>query len=90
MPLVLFAPHSVDLINGEPKIRRNDFDAFLFLVENSYLALLKQYLSVLKNRNNLLRALKEGFSSRSELDFWTEKIIDLSTQISKIRLNLYK
>ncbi len=85
--LILFAPHSVDLVNGEPKIRRDDFDSFLLLVEPKYETLLKQYTTVLKNRNAVIKAIKDGFSKKNELHFWTDKIIDLSSQLSEIREN---
>ncbi len=84
-PLILFAPHSVDLVNGEPKIRRDDFDSFIQLVKPGFLNQLNEYNTVLRNRNALLKALREGFSSKKELYFWTEKLVKLSSEISRIR-----
>lgn len=85
--VILFAPHSVDLVNGEPKIRRDDFDSFISLLEPSYSSYLKEYSTVLKNRNAVIKAIKDGFAKKSELAFWTDRIVDLSSKTSEIREN---
>jgi DNA replication and repair protein RecF len=84
-PAILFAPHSVDLVNGEPKIRRSDFDAFLMLYKSGYDKLLGSYNTVLKNRNSVIKAIQEGHASKDELSFWTKKLIEHGTQITSLR-----
>jgi len=84
-PTLLFAPHSVDLVNGEPSVRRNDLDSFLSLKYQNYLAANYNYSKVLKNKNALLKAIRENKSSKSELTFWNEKLAEHAGIIFKIR-----
>ncbi|MCA9381681.1 DNA replication and repair protein RecF [Candidatus Dojkabacteria bacterium] len=88
--LMLFAPHSVDLVNGEPKTRRDDLDFFIMMIEPNYESDLKTYNSVLKNRNALLKALREGLSSTKELKYWTDKIVSIGSVIEQVRINYIK
>lgn len=80
-PIVLFAPHTVDLITGEPQTRRKDLNAFLSILYPDYHKLIANYTIVLKNRNAVIKQIREGKVPEKMLDFWSEKIIALSVQI---------
>jgi DNA replication and repair protein RecF len=89
-PVVLFAPHSVDLTNGEPSIRRKDLDTFLALVDSQYLELIKKYTRILKNRNAVIKMIKLGKADTEQLKYWTDQIITLSKEIYIIRNNFFQ
>lgn len=75
-PLILFAPHSVDLVSGQPGIRRNDLDDFLSTCFKSYSSAIQRYNKVLKNRNALLKNIKIGKSAKKELSYWNDQFIE--------------
>jgi DNA replication and repair protein RecF len=81
-PTVLFAPHSLDLIAGSPQQRREDLDAYLSIIYPQYAHTIKRYTTVLKNKNALLKSIREGHSQQKELTFW-------NTELSKLGSELY-
>lgn len=87
--ILLFAPHSVDLVSGEPKTRREDLDNYLSTLFPEYSGFLQQYNTVLKNRNALLKNIREGKSSKNELTFWTNKLTTLASEIYYLRLKFF-
>jgi len=85
-PIILFAPHSVDLITGEPSIRRLDLDNFLCTIFKEYSLRISRYRVILKNRNAVIKQIRDGKTNRNSLDFWTEEIVNLSFLIFETRL----
>ncbi len=67
---VQFSPEDVDLSTGPPQVRRRFLDMLISQLSHSYLADWQEYSRVLRQRNHLLRAIREGTSNRSELEFW--------------------
>ena len=67
---VQFSPEDVDLSTGPPQVRRRFLDMLISQLSHSYLADWQEYSRVLRQRNHLLRAIREGTSTRSELEFW--------------------
>ena len=67
---VQFSPEDVDLCTGPPQVRRRFLDMLISQLSHSYLSDWQEYSRVLRQRNHLLRAIREGTSSRSELEFW--------------------
>lgn len=90
LPIILFAPHSVDLTNGSPEVRRNDLDNFLSLIKPGYLELLGKYKKVRKNRNAVIKAIGEGNSSKKELKYWTNEISKLNSNIYEVRKEFFE
>jgi DNA replication and repair protein RecF len=89
LPVVLFAPNSVDLVAKEPSIRRKDLDRFLELAFKDYGEHLELLEKVLKNRNAVLQAISERKSDINELEFWTNKLIDVSFEVFIIRQEFF-
>lgn len=54
---VIFSPDTIDLIAGPPTLRRRDIDDFLTDIDASYLEILTNYRTVIRNRNKLLERL---------------------------------
>jgi DNA replication and repair protein RecF len=86
MPCILFAPSSVNLVDGDPSVRRDDLDAFLSKVDVEYKYALTEYKRILKQRNALLKLIKEGKSNGDSMEFWDNKIINLSHLIYTLRI----
>jgi DNA replication and repair protein RecF len=84
-PVLLFAPHSVDLVSNEPGTRRDDLDSFLVSLSTDYRHAYERYIKVLKNRNALLKAIREQKATRAELGYWTEELINLAGKIYEYR-----
>lgn len=89
-PIILFAPHTVDLVIGEPQIRRTDLNAFLSILNPDYKKLISKYNIVLKNRNAVIKQIRDGKVPAQMLDFWTEKIVDAATQIYDYRIDFFE
>ncbi len=74
--VVMFAPEDLDLIKGNPKIRRKFLDVEIGQVSKTYLYNLQQYRKVLKQRNDLLKSMqKKPSSDRLLLDVITDQLI---------------
>lgn len=67
---VQFSPEDVDLSTGPPQVRRRFLDMLISQLTYSYLPDWQEYSRVLRQRNHLLRAIRDGTSSQSELEFW--------------------
>ena len=89
-PILLFAPNSVDLVANEPGLRRDDLDNYLSMINEEYRGQVESYSKVLKNRNVLIKTIREGRSSREELIFWTNKLAKLADSIYKTRVQFFK
>ena len=78
---VQFTPEDVDLANGPPQLRRRFLDMLVSQLTHTYLADWQEYSRILRQRNHLLRAIRDGTSSQSELEFW-----DISFAVSAGRI----
>ena len=67
---VQFTPEDVDLTSGPPQLRRRFMDMLISQLSHTYLADWQEYGRILRQRNHLLRAVRDGTSSQSELEFW--------------------
>ena len=75
--VVFFAPEDLDLIKGNPKTRRRFLNIELGQQSQEYMYALKQYQTLLKERNNLLKTLQEQKTKDYLLlDVITEQLID--------------
>lgn len=81
-PLQTLLPDVSELIFGGPKQRRNWLDWGMFHVKPAYLAALRDFLRVLKQRNASLRAADGDVRSQSA---WDHEFSDLSQQIDQFR-----
>jgi len=89
---VFFVPDDLEYIESISK-RRNFFDYLFCLIDSEYLNSLIEYQKCLKQRNELLKRILEKKSSFNELDFWDQKIIELSLKIMQKReqyIEIYK
>lgn len=83
---VLISPEDADLIHGSPSQRRAYLDTLLAKLSLRYAVLSREYNRVLEQRN---AALKHPYEDAT-LAVWTEKFLDLGTEIESLRQRALK
>ncbi len=81
LPVVLFAPEDMLLIVGSPTLRRQAIDTLVAQSVPPAAVTMTNYARALTQRNNLLRAIRDGSASAAELRFWDEVVIDDGARI---------
>ena len=72
---VMFTAQDLELVYGAPAVRRRYLNILISQLDRRYLLSLRRYESVLHQRNQLLKMVREGRSQVQELDFWTDELI---------------
>ncbi len=72
---VLFRPEDMDLISGEPSLRRSFLDEVLVQIDADYQRSLLSYQKGLRQRNRLLDQIREGRVTASALLFWDQLLL---------------
>lgn len=78
LPVILFAPHNVSLVNDDPAGRRSDLDDFLSIYSHEYSEALGSYRKIVKNRNALLKNIRDRGGDISQLNYWTAELVRLA------------
>ena len=94
VPLTLFIPGDLALIQGGPVLRRRLMDILLCKVSNLYCSHLINYRQVVRQRNKFLHVRVKGSGSaaclssadRSYLQVWNEQLKKLGAEITYYRL----
>ena len=80
-PVVLFAPEDMLLIVGSPTLRRAALDTLVAQTVPTAGATMSNYARALTQRNNLLRAVRDGLAAPDELHYWDAVVVDDGAQI---------
>ena len=72
---VLFNAEDIDLVQGSPAGRRRYLDILISQGNPLYLKALQRYTQVVRQRNRLLRLLREGRAEPAELEFWDDRLV---------------
>lgn len=83
---VMFSPEDLQLIKGEPALRRRFFDMQISQTDPVYYDLLVKYNRVLQQRNRMLKELRDEGGSVSLLQPWDQEFIKLAAAITQKRL----
>ena len=83
---VMFSPEDLQLVKGEPALRRRFFDMQISQTDPIYYDLLVKYNRVLLQRNRLLKELRDEGGREEVLQPWNQEFIKLATAITKKRL----
>ena len=82
MNVVIFAPEDLELVKGNPKIRRKFLDLEIGQISKEYIYDLQNYRKVLKQRNDLLKSMqKKATKDYMLLDVITDQLVDYQTDI---------
>lgn len=84
--VVLFTPDSLLMVSEGPRLRRQFFDRLLVQVNPLYVEWLSQLERILKQRNALLKRIREGLAEVWELEVWDARLVTESEKIWKARL----
>ena len=85
---VMFSPEEMSIVKGPPSARRRFIDISLSQIKPSYFYDLQKYGRILKQRNNLLREIREKEKNRTTLDVWSESLADTGARIIERRIEI--
>jgi DNA replication and repair protein RecF len=74
--VVTFSVYDIDLVGGEPALRRRYLDITNSQIDHKYLRNLQRYNRVLWQRNQLLRMIAENKANPDELAFWDQQLVE--------------
>ena len=80
-PIRIINNDSFDLVSGQPGLKRDYMDWYLFHVEHGYQQIRSAYYHALKQRNTILREKK----NIKQIGYWDKHLIDNAYIISKSR-----
>ena len=74
--IVFFHPEDLNMLYLGPDLRRRYLDILNLQINKKYYRALRKYRQVLKQRNALLKAVKEGYARKEELAVWDEQLAE--------------
>ena len=86
VPIITFLPTSLEIIKGAPGLRRQFLDAAIGKIMPKYLTLTKEYERNLKQRNAVLKEIKNGQNVEEMLQVFDERVAHLGSKVVMIRL----
>lgn len=86
LSVVLFSPEDLQLVKGEPALRRRFYDLQISQTDPVYFESLAKYNKVLLQRNRLLKAISEEKADQATLATWDEEFAGLASKIVLSRI----
>lgn len=83
---VMFSPEDLQIVKGTPSLRRRFIDMEISQTESLYYEKLLQYNRILKQRNKLLKQIREKKAEINSLDIWDEQISELNAYLVSRRI----
>ena len=83
---VMFSPEDLQLIKGEPQLRRRFFDMQIAQTDKAYYELLVKYNRLLQQRNRLLKEIRDNNGDKVQLNLWNNELSATAARIIKKRL----
>ena len=74
LPMVLFSPEDLFLVKGAPALRRRYLDAELSQASPAYYGELLRYTRILKQRNAVLKDIRERLAAPDDLPPWDTQL----------------
>lgn len=78
---VCFSVNDMNIIYGSPSIRRKYINILNLQLDNQYVSELLVYSKIVESRNSLLKQIKNNFSSKVELEYWNNKMVESGTYL---------
>ena len=79
--VITFFPDDIRVVKGAPADRREFLDALLSSLRPAYARTVNEYAKAVGQRNQLLRRIRDGFSSERTLATWDRKVTDLGKTV---------
>ncbi len=83
-PAVLFGPHDLRVVSGEPEHRRRFLDMIGTMTDPGYLRIATEYRRVVEQRNAALKAR----AARDEMAAWNERLVATGAEFIVRRMTL--
>ena len=81
-----FSPEDLGIIKDEPQIRRRFLDMFISQIKPAYYFNLQRFLGALRQRNALLRQIKDNPRLRDSVGAWDVQLAELGAKVMRERL----
>ena len=85
LPVVAFSPEDLELIKGEPSVRRRALNGVLSQVDADYADTLARYQKILEERNAALRQVRDGTARASVLEPWNLALLKEGAALTVLR-----
>lgn len=85
LPCVTFLPEHLNIVSGAPSLRRQYLDLVLSQAHKPYLLSIAAFSKALRQRNQLLKSIREGTADQGELVFWDHSLITEGQKILDAR-----
>lgn len=85
LPVVAFSPEDLELVKGEPSVRRRALNGVLAQVDADYAETLARYQKILEERNAALRQVREGAAKASVLEPWDLALLKEGAALTVLR-----
>ncbi|MBD3156042.1 MAG: DNA replication/repair protein RecF [Candidatus Aenigmarchaeota archaeon] len=86
--VVIFSPEDLKLVKGSPRFRRKFLDLDISQVNPYYFHNLQKYNQVIKQRNMLLKDIRDKKKKADLLFVWDQQLIDMGSRLIKKRLDV--
>jgi len=87
---VSFVPDDLYLLKGGPDQRREFFDHLIVTLDPGARATFRNFQKSLKQRNSLLKRIRDGERLTGELDLWTAQYIEAAERVYSLRQNIIR
>lgn len=87
---VMFSPEDLNIIKGDPSLRRRFMDMEISQTDPLYYEMLVRYRRLLRQRNSLLKGIRDNNYPQEQLAPWDEEISGIGAQILVKRLENIK
>jgi len=84
---VVFSAFDVEMVRGEPALRRRFLDIELSQISSHYLHALVQYKRALEHRNHALRSVREGQVDQKVLDALDRQLVLYGSEVIRKRID---
>ena len=90
--VVMFSPEDLSLVKGAPSERRRFLDILISRISPSYLHALQEYYSALRQRNELLRSIRDKGEYKirpyDSLDSWDTLLVKSGSEVMRQRISI--
>ena len=83
--IIFFSPEDLGIIKDGPEQRRRFMDMELCQINKAYLYYLTQYKKILKQRNALLKQIKQKQDLKETLEIWDNQLVENGSKLIEIR-----
>lgn len=83
--IIFFSPEDLGIIKDGPEQRRRFMDMELCQINKAYLYYLTQYKKILKQRNALLKQIKQKPDLKDTLEIWDNQLVENGSKLIEIR-----